>query len=358
MKIANAAVPTGFVDDPRPWRLALVCALTVGCWLCVWSGIAGLRALTAEVVLLLGQSGGSQGYFLQSARPYLTLAAVGGLVTVLRRITWPVIVALVAGTLIVEAVRLAGPSTMPTLATAGGPRGVAQALALPYLALAAVPLAAAPLLRERRGPLLTDFAVKGAPPNNGGRRALALVVCLLAGMGLSGAVHNLGGMVRESVAHGWHDVPTAGPTLTRGTLEAGRWLRDHSDPDDLVATNAHCLVVTADGCTNLHFSVAAYTERRMLVEGWGFTTTAHVRAGELNTWVGYVPYWRPDVLAANDAAFTDPSAATVHRLRDRYGVRWLFADETQPGYSPRLAEVARLRYRSGACAVYELVGTP
>jgi hypothetical protein len=121
-----------------------------------------------------------------------------------------------------------------------------------------------------------------------------------------------------------------------------------------VATNAHCLVVTVERCTNLHFSFAAYTERRMLVEGWGFTTTAHVRAAELRTWVGFVPYWRPDVLAANDAAFTSPTTETVRHLRDRYGVRWLFADESQPGYSARLGEFATLRYRSGSCAIYEL----
>jgi hypothetical protein len=66
-----------------------------------------------------------------------------------------------------------------------------------------------------------------------------------------------------------------------------------------------------------------------------------------------VPYWKPETLAANDAAFTVPSADTMAALRDRYGVRWLFVDGTRP-HSPRLAEFAVLRHRSGDCSVYEL----
>src|SRR5581483_118611 len=104
-------------------------------------------------------------------------------------------------------------------------------------------------------------------------------------------------------------------------------------------------------CVNLHFAISAYTERRVLVEGWGFTAHAHERAAELGAWVGAVPYWRPDVLAANDAAFTTPSVETVSRLRDRYRVRWLFVDETA-GSSAELGRFAELRYRAGHCAVY------
>jgi hypothetical protein len=100
--------------------------------------------------------------------------------------------------------------------------------------------------------------------------------------------------------------------------------------------------------------MTAYSERRMLVEGWGFATTAHERAAELGTWVGAVPYWKPEVLAANDAVFADPSAQNVRVLRDRYRVRWLFVDETQSSVSPRLATFASFRFRSGVCVVYEL----
>jgi hypothetical protein len=185
----------------------------------------------------------------------------------------------------------------------------------------------------------------------------ALIIALLAGFGLASTVSNLGRVVRDSSGHGWREVATRAPIVTAGTLEAGRWLRDHSAPDDLVATNAHCLpasATSAEDCVNLHFAVAAYTERRVLVEGWGFTARAHERAAELGAWVGTVPYWRPEVLAANDAAFRTPSVATVNRLRDVYGVRWLFVDATAEA-SPELWRFAELRYRAGDCAIYQVL---
>lgn len=369
MEIADAALSTGFRTNGKLWRLALLSLLTGWCWVCMWAGCAGLlrqrRLLAPEIVLLLGigaagigavtllgQSGGSQGYFLQSARPYLALAAVGGLAALLdgRSLTWrrgaALAGAVLTGALIIKIIRVSGDPTTPTVANSGGIPGLATALAWPYLASggAAVVIAA-----------LAYFGRRWTGVSRG--TAGALVVCLLAGLGSATAYSNVARAVRESSAHGWREVVGADPIITDGTLRAGRWLRGNSRPDDLVATNAHCLPTSAEAdagsCVNLHFSVAAFTERRVLVEGWGFTTSAHTRADELNIWDGHVPYWKPEVLAANDAAFNAPSAGTLADLRDRYGVRWLFVDETQP-HSPRIAEFAVLRFRSADCSVYEL----
>jgi hypothetical protein len=183
----------------------------------------------------------------------------------------------------------------------------------------------------------------------------ALIIALLAGFGLSTALSDYTRIVRESSSAGWREVAVGYPLVSKGTLEAGRWLRDHSDPNDLVATNAHCVRLTAKGgCLNLHFSESAYSERRMLVEGWGFTTTAHEQGALKNVPDVTVPYWKPQVLADNDAAFATPSAQTVDLLRDRYGVKWLFVDDTQRPYSPDLGRFATLRFRSGDCAIYQI----
>jgi hypothetical protein len=260
--------------------------------------------------------------------------------------------AALTGILIMKIVRDAGAAATPTKANSGGPTGLATVLTRPYLAAAGaaviVVVVAVVVVTAlaRSGRLRT-----GTPRGVSG----ALVVCLLAGLCMATAYSNVARMLRESSAHGWRDASAPRPIVTGGTLEAGRWLRDHSHPDDLVATNVHCLAGAATECLNLHFSVAAFTERRVLVEGWGFTAKAHDRAGKLGVPAGDVPFWKPELLAANDAAFTATSAATLGDLRTRYGVTWLFVDETRSPVSPRLADFAVFRFRSGGCAVYELV---
>jgi hypothetical protein len=178
----------------------------------------------------------------------------------------------------------------------------------------------------------------------------ALIVALLAGFGLATTYSNFRHVADDAVAQGWRHAPPVNPIVSEGTLEAARWLRNHSGPNDLVATNVHCLPAEDTHCLNLHFAVAAYSERRVLVEGWGFSATAHQRAADLNTLAVWVPYWRPDVLADNDRAFATPSASAMDRLRDKYGVRWLFVDQ-----GASLEPFATLRFRAGGCAVYEIL---
>ncbi len=351
---------TGILAQAGWGRLGLVAALGVACWLVIWAGLSGfvrsrtsisdglvlllgLGAAGIVATMLLGQDGDSQRFFFESARPYLSLAAAGGLAAVLKpRFSWRAAGALLgaaaAGLLSVLAVRRFTGTRVPE-AYLVHMKHLAVAVLWPYAGLAAVALVVAVglgLARRRIG------ALRGI--------SHALLIALVAGFGLSGTYSNFA-RVGPSGTHGtWRHADPVNPIVSEGTLEAGRWLRDHSDPNDIVATNVHCLPSDDPQCVDLHFAVAAYTERRVLVEGWGFSATAHERAAELGTWVGWVPYWRPDVLADNDRAFVAPSPETVGRLRERYGVRWLFVDGGQS-----LASAATLRFRSGNCAVYEIL---
>jgi hypothetical protein len=345
--------PTGIFLEAGWERLTLLTALAMACWIAIWAGISGLvrhrtsisdgivlmlglSAAGIGATLLLGQDGDSQRFFFESARPYLSLAAVGGLAAVVgRRSVGALVGAAVAGLATVLVVRRFTGTSMPT-DYVPPMRHLILLLVGPYAALAAVAVGAAVLLglaRRRIG------ALRGI--------SHALLIALLAGFGLSGTVHTFAQVGTNGT---WRHADPVNPIVSEGTRAAGRWLRDHSDPNDLVATNVHCLPSDDTACMNLHFSVAAYTERRVLVEGWGFTATAHERAAALGLWSGWVPFWRPDVLADNDRAFASPSPETVGRLRDRYGVRWLFVDTGQS-----LDGAATLRFRSGNCAVYEIL---
>jgi hypothetical protein len=182
----------------------------------------------------------------------------------------------------------------------------------------------------------------------------ALVVAMLLGGGLLTGYNRLADATRGASTEGWRSTRIQPTSITQGAQEVGRWLRDHSGADDVVATNAHCLTPREATCDNQHAWVSGYTERRVLVEGWAFTNMVHAKAIETGIGDDYVPYWRPEVLADNDAAFTAPSARTVGLLRDKYQVRWMFVDERQGTPPAALPQFATLRYRAGQCAVFEI----
>lgn len=360
MRVWAMSTATGFAAGPHAplWRSLLVSALFAACWVAIWAGAAGLSRRLLEprllllagigtggvaAIVLMGHSGLSQGFFFQSARPYLSVLAAAGLAALVPRPTRRVGTALGAAVLLgaglVLAVRSVGDGHVPSMST--GARNVAAQLVWPYaLLIVLVAAVGAALLAVRRR----------VPPALSG----ALVVALLLGGGLLTGYDRLAAATRAAAADGWRSAEIVPTSITQGAQEAGRWLRDHSNPDDIVATNAHCQAPRPAACGNQHAWVSGYTERRVLVEGWAFTNTVHAKAIEAGINDDDVPYWRPDLLADNDAAFTAPSARTVGRLRDRYRVRWMFVDERQGTPPAALQRFATLRYRAGRCAVFEI----
>lgn len=144
---------------------------------------------------------------------------------------------------------------------------------------------------------------------------------------------------------------SGGPT--REEADAARWLEANSRPGELVATNVHCQREWPGGCDSRHFWIAALSERRLLVEGWAYTNRANRVAVATGQNPDLLPFWDPDRLAANDVVFTHPTAATVQRLREVYGVRWLYADTRAGEVSPALAQYAHLRHATADATVYE-----
>ncbi len=261
--------------------------------------LLGIGAAGLGAILVFDHPGLSQLYFLQSARPCLAVAAVWAVAA------W--VWAAATGAAAVWAVRLATPRSAP----AG-----AAAVVVPLLALAAV------VLVVGRGRFLP----------------VVLAGCCLATLPIR---------VERALT-----APGNPPLIPRGAMSAGRWLRAHSRAGDLVATDLHCRESVQAYCDNRHFWVSAYTERRVLVEGWGYTDRVVSRSRRFDPRrLHYrAPFWNPALLAANDAVFRRPSAASVAVLRDRYHVRWLFTDHRVPG----LSAYAELRRVSGRCAVYEV----
>ncbi|GII78692.1 hypothetical protein Sru01_36740 [Sphaerisporangium rufum] len=303
---------------------------------------AGTGVVAVGAALLLGSTTTlNQGYFLICAAPLLSVLAVHGFLVLARRQGLGAKAccgALAAGVVVAVAVRAACGVRVPL------PPGTPwRALLLPYAVVAAVvALAAAGLWAARRRP-----------------RPWALLVALVVGVGPAGAWPARAMlMVRPDGRAGLENDQRVAPAdVPRGLAAAARWLRDHSAPGDVLATNVHCRWGHELPCDTRQYWLAALAERRVLVEGWAFTPVNHARwrPGEI---LQLRPFWDPARLAANDAAFTAPSPAAVARLRDGYGVRWLVADERRlaPGTPP--AGVTGPLFRAGDIAVYRLPAAP
>ncbi|GAA0374373.1 hypothetical protein GCM10009530_26100 [Microbispora corallina] len=347
---------TGIAGQEQPTASSLIgmtLVVLLG-WLVVWSGILGLlarpRLLARQAVPLMLGFGGigfgtalflahpslSQFFFLWGAYPYLAILAILGLRELVARAgvsRRAVLSAAACGLLSVYlipvlcGVRVPVPPERDTL------------LFLPYIVLAIAAASAGVVLIVKAGWI----------------RAWALTTVAFAAIGLPADLHArvLATVFPLAGEHAGEAGRTSAPAA-EGLMAAGRWLRDHSGPGDLVATNAHCRWGLESPCDSRQFWASALSERRMLVEGWAFTFTSENRWHPGLT-VAQIPFWDRERIRLNDAAFRSPTAAVMQDLRRRYHVRWLLAENGHlAGVSPELGDFATLVFRSGDCSVYRL----
>ncbi|NHA01739.1 hypothetical protein G5V59_24020 [Nocardioides sp. W3-2-3] len=124
--------------------------------------------------------------------------------------------------------------------------------------------------------------------------------------------------------------------ISRSAVNAARWIRDHSERDDVVMSNRHCYIwqdPARDGCDSRWFVVAAYSERQMLLEGWTATPRS-AKEGPHGRDSITIAYWDPGLPALNDGFIASPTAAEARVLHDKYGVRWVFVDRRLPHAGP------------------------
>ena len=196
------------------------------------------------------------------------------------------------------------------------------------------------LLARRRSPRLLRLGIG------------PLLVAVVVGMCLPQGVDRL-----LTVAADPAPVAPAGSTqILPGGISAARWLRDHSRPDDVVATNAHTRIPAGPVPDYRHFWISGYAERRVLVEGWAYVPPEldGLPSDQTTNLTTGPPFWDRTLLEDNDRVFTDPTTSDVEELRDTHHVRWLFVDLTRGADVEGLDRVASRRVRRGHFAVYEL----
>ncbi|GGM56464.1 hypothetical protein ACFFX1_29400 [Dactylosporangium sucinum] len=194
--------------------------------------------------------------------------------------------------------------------------------------------------------------------------AATLVVAAAVGVGLrrrgAGAYAALAVVLFAGVARLPHDAATnanlgeayhvrVGPAQAAGA----RWLRDHSSPDEYVATNVHRVGSGEQARQSLAYWISAYSERRVLLGSWGYSPESTRMQSERHRLGPSTVYWDPARLAANDAAIYSPSPERLAWLWDRK-VRWILVDRAQGTESPRLADLADRVWERETVVIYRL----
>ncbi|WP_457028902.1 hypothetical protein [Kitasatospora sp. P5_F3] len=136
-------------------------------------------------------------------------------------------------------------------------------------------------------------------------------------------------------------------------VQAARWVRAHSDPSDVLATNSHCQPFDDYSdpgwvCTNnaQSFWLSGYSERSVLVEGWAYSPRL---MSEQST-----AFWDLPLLKLNEDAVYAPTAGLLHTLRVEHHVRYVVVDRKVHAESALLKSLARPVYDNGRVAVYEI----
>ncbi len=166
----------------------------------------------------------------------------------------------------------------------------------------------------------------------------ALLVILTAGlMGLPADAHsypNMRGFYHQNVS--------------AVQQEAAAWIRTNTSADDLLATNEHCVAPPPyeppyNQCLNLSYWLSAWSERRVLLESWGYGVETRP----------FGPYPDMALQTSNDEVFSNPTQATLAWMLGR-GVRTLVVDRRFGTESPQLATFAQLRWQRDYLAIYTL----
>lgn len=300
-------------------------------WVVLGAPAAGLGA-----ALLLYQSGMSQLYFLIAGVFVGSLGAAWGIVAAWDRpggrrvVAWGAVAGAIAW-----ACQYAVARTLPEQV---GPDALAQrwALLMGTVVLVALGVVAVVLLRGRT--TISDVA-----------RALAIALTVAA------AVSVLPRVVAPTHPVERPAVPGSSSAWSQANVAAAAYLRRASRPDEVVMTNRHCNGVPRPDCDRRAFVISAYSQRRVLVEGWAYTPEAIVAAAAAtpptSPFAG--PFWDPERLELNDGFLARPTAPAARRLWEQ-GVRWVYADRVAGGVGD-LAPYARKVFANEEATVYRML---
>jgi hypothetical protein len=314
-------------------------------WFLAGAVLAGLAA-----TLIVDHPGASEIYFAKTITPLAAIVAAWGFAVALRLASESgsqrrTVVILAVGLGVTAGVVFAAGRISPRPTTVSE---TPQALAVPWAVLLLGAGVGAAVWWLLRATIYRGLAGAGA----------VLICAALIGCALIQGPESTVRAVRAAMI----SAPKAPPpsAVSADEAAAAGWLARHASANDVVATNVHCIFkITRPGCDARAFWLSALGEHRVLVEGWAYTEESLLRQGRGGRGFVTQPFDDPTLFAANENAFTDPSAEGLAELRDRHGVRWLYADRRAgPVSLVRLSKLAKLRFTTADVHVFQLFGSP
>ncbi len=143
-----------------------------------------------------------------------------------------------------------------------------------------------------------------------------------------------------------YSLPEHPYSITVGTAKIAKYLQDNSDKNDLIATNRHCAGPEENQtCTARQFALSALSERRVLLEGWSYTTCP-LAEPILNK------YWKEDFWKLNQDFLINPDNQNWD-LFQKSGVDWLVVDSTRPSAAD-YNEFAELIKTEGSVSLWKI----
>ncbi|BCJ52661.1 hypothetical protein Asp14428_41360 [Actinoplanes sp. NBRC 14428] len=292
--------------------------------------LGGMAAAGTGAAWLLWHPSASQLYFFLCAAPFGAVLTTW-LLTGLTRRWWLPAAGFTAGALWAVFAPGVDPPADPASVSGWG-----WAIAQPGLRALAFVAAAAVVVAILRRPVRV--------------LAAAVVAAVLGASLATGLAASVRDLTRQPVPE-----PFPNPrVVTAAEMSAARWLDEHAAPDDVVATNVHCVPIDrTPPCDARAFWVAGLGGRRTLVESWAYSDATVAANGYEGRKYMFQPAPDPVRYENNQRVFTEAYPAGLSELRTA-GVRWLFADSRATAISPHLADAAPIRHVSGPVTIYEL----
>lgn len=181
--------------------------------------------------------------------------------------------------------------------------------------------------------LLEDFALK---------KVISLASFALLGIGIFSSLSRLEPPLMSvgNYEHPW--------SITVGTYETAKFLKNNSSKDTVVLTNRHCIGPEENSsCHARMFAVTALSERRIFIEGWSYTLCP-LTDPLINS------FWSKKHYDLSRNVVLNPTENLIREVHS-YGVEWIFLDERRP-YSENIKKFADLKTKNGETSLWKIKG--